>query len=103
MKMTRVIFSNIFLYVVIFCLILAQSSGAVGRTNTGDQLLVNRKSIVILKLFNVCPRAAQAIYSQIDGLFNAMTRIIERRFGHFDKKIERLAQTNFVSRNCSSR
>ncbi|CAF3321496.1 unnamed protein product [Rotaria sp. Silwood2] len=39
--------------------------------------------------------AAQAIYSQIDGLFNVMTRTIERRFIHFDKKIERLAQSNF--------
>ena len=40
--------------------------------------------------------AAKAIYSQIDELFNAMTKIIERRFGHFDRKIERLSQSNFV-------
>ena len=41
--------------------------------------------------------AAKALYSQIDGLFNAMTKIIERQFGHFDRKIERLSQSNFVS------
>ncbi|CAF2613526.1 unnamed protein product [Rotaria sp. Silwood2] len=43
--------------------------------------------------------AAQAMYSQTDGLFNVMTRTIERRFIHFDKNIERLAQNNFIYGN----
>ncbi|CAF1285202.1 unnamed protein product [Rotaria sordida] len=56
-----------------------RSGGTAETTNTGQQLQVN----------------PQAIYSQIDGLFNAMTNTIERRFTHFDKKIERLTQNNF--------